>query len=539
MAGFSIDRKTLYDEIWASSVMKVAEKYEISYSRLLSACKQYNIPVPPSGYNTKREFGKPFETIPLPESEETIITIESPPKKKEVEKPIAEASPSVKEEDTDALSVEVVEETSANEEDDQDKVPLLRYVDPQQQYREKLYQQVWEKPVSSVAKDEGVSDNAVRKWCINLNIPLPERGYWAKLKAGQSVRKTKLPRQNNHFPKPNTGEKCKLHIDANALSFLKKDDRLEIIELASTLRVSGPGSKLAPVVKKLEEEYQKWVHPKREYSPSGYVITPWHNPKDAPLLVNTISDKLSYRAFHILDALMKALLPYEGDIDYEQPNSSKKYYYFSVNGDRVPFTITEGKDNIIHEVTQEERLQMLRYEEARKKSSYAEKPRVPKYDHPWNGKLKLSIADTYVFEDCKSYLLEDRIGEILIALYEASYSARLKRLEKEERERQAREEERKREQKRQRYNDEIKKTQTLVNKAKDYETACLIRRYIDAVRNKPDAPDNNPDWIDWATQKADWYDPTVARVDEFFGEREHGDDPDRKTLKARWLGSFY
>ena len=59
------------------------------------------------------------------------------------------------------------------------------------------------------------------------------------------------------------------------------------------------------------------------------------------------------------------------------------------------------------------------------------------------------------------------------------------------------------------------------------------------MRNKPDAPDNNPDWIDWATQKADWYDPTVARVDEFFGEREHGEDLDRKTPKARWLSSFY
>ena len=66
-----------------------------------------------------------------------------------------------------------------------------------------------------------------------------------------------------------------------------------------------------------------------------------------------------------------------------------------------------------------------------------------------------------------------------------------------------------------------------------------IRRYIEAVRNKPDAPDNNPDWIDWASKKADWYDPTVARVDEFLGEREHGKDPDRKTLKERWLGSFY
>ena len=29
-------------------------------------------------------------------------------------------------------------------------------------------------------------------------------------------------------------------------------------------------------------------------------------------------------------------------------------------------------------------------------------------------------------------------------------------------------------------------------------------------------PDNNPDWIDWASKKADSIDPTVAREDEFF-----------------------
>lgn len=28
-------------------------------------------------------------------------------------------------------------------------------------------------------------------------------------------------------------------------------------------------------------------------------------------------------------------------------------------------------------------------------------------------------------------------------------------------------------------------------------------------------------WIDWAKKKADWYDPTIARKDKLFGERNH------------------
>jgi len=42
------------------------------------------------------------------------------------------------------------------------------------------------KPVSEIARKLGVSDNAVRKRCKALNIPLPHRrGFWAKLRAGK------------------------------------------------------------------------------------------------------------------------------------------------------------------------------------------------------------------------------------------------------------------------------------------------------------------------------------------------------------------
>ena len=74
----------------------------------------------------------------------------------------------------------------------------------------------------------------------------------------------------------------------------------------------------------------------------------------------------------------------------------------------------------------------------------------------------------------------------------------------------------------------------LLNKTADFEIACRIRRYIDAIKNDPTNPDNNPDWIDWASKKADWIDPTVAREDEFFGKRKHGVDADQKELKRRW-----
>ena len=38
----------------------------------------------------------------------------------------------------------------------------------------------------------------------------------------------------------------------------------------------------------------------------------------------------------------------------------------------------------------------------------------------------------------------------------------------------------------------------------------------------------------WAEKKADWFDPNVARDDEFFGKRRHEDDPERKKLECKW-----
>ena len=59
--------------------------------------------------------------------------------------------------------------------------------------RDKLYKQVWERPVSSVAKEYGVSDTAIAKACRRLCVPLPPRGYWAKVHAGQSPEIPALP----------------------------------------------------------------------------------------------------------------------------------------------------------------------------------------------------------------------------------------------------------------------------------------------------------------------------------------------------------
>lgn len=66
--------------------------------------------------------------------------------------------------------------------------------------RENLYELVWTAPVLEVAKRLGVSDVAVGKLCRRAGVPVPCRGYWAKVDAGQIVSRTPLGPQPQGLP---------------------------------------------------------------------------------------------------------------------------------------------------------------------------------------------------------------------------------------------------------------------------------------------------------------------------------------------------
>jgi len=61
--------------------------------------------------------------------------------------------------------------------------------------REDLYELAWSKPISELSKDFGISDVALAKRCRRLGIPLPGRGYWARVEAGQKPYRPKLPKR--------------------------------------------------------------------------------------------------------------------------------------------------------------------------------------------------------------------------------------------------------------------------------------------------------------------------------------------------------
>lgn len=49
---------------------------------------------------------------------------------------------------------------------------------------EQMFKLIWSEPMQKLAKEMGVSANAIKKFCIRNNINRPKKGYWQKLRAG-------------------------------------------------------------------------------------------------------------------------------------------------------------------------------------------------------------------------------------------------------------------------------------------------------------------------------------------------------------------
>jgi hypothetical protein len=59
--------------------------------------------------------------------------------------------------------------------------------------REELYELVWSIPMIKVAEKFSVSGSYKARVCSVLNVPRPERGYWAKLEVGKAPARPALP----------------------------------------------------------------------------------------------------------------------------------------------------------------------------------------------------------------------------------------------------------------------------------------------------------------------------------------------------------
>lgn len=509
-----LSRQQLYDEIWSISTSGVAKKYRIPYPKLKKACEDANIPLPNNTYWSSLAVGKKMEKPPLPDSDIQEVSLPYTTDQPEPVKAraISEAINATLSED---VALPIVKKAP-------ERVPAENQTNVYE--RDTLYQEVWAEPVTSIAKKYGVSDVAIHKVCKSMNIPVPPRGYWAKIKAGKTVERTPLPPTDGDTQK--SGLKTyedtpAVAVSQEILTFLSDEDRRRVLVASGQICVADDRQKLHPKLIAHKAKLKAWGanHPIDPLA-SRKRDTYRRAPEGEPFLWGELADDTFPRLYQMLDALFQYIEALGGSVNDDLS--------LQIRGERVTYYVTEAEDKVPHALTKAEQKQWDNYEKEKARRSWAYEPKFRKWDYPFNGKLRFEVKGSQFFRDSNTVGLESRLSEILIALYERSETVRIERKAREEAKRKAEEEARQKELRRERYNTEVALTLALENEAADYALACRIRSYVTAVESKADLDDQALQWIKWAKAKADWYDPTISHSDPYFGKRRHSEDGERK-----------
>ncbi|MBZ9627437.1 hypothetical protein LB450_04930 [Psychroflexus sp. CAK1W] len=363
--------------------------------------------------------------------------------------------------------------------------------------RKELYDLVWTKPVVHIAKDYGFSDNGIRKICKKHNIPLPKNGYWSKLKFKKKVVKEKLPKQDDN-PKISLEKTNPLIQGGNEtlteLAFFKKDIyENQESELVVPDKLTKPHKFIKATI-----EYHREL--KRRKRTRDYT----RNLDSKNSISINVSDTIFNRGIRFMDTLIKVL-------------------------EKRGFEISAERETKISKLNQDYSLRLIEKNKRIKKES---KYSWPEYDLEPTGFLCLKMDSGYPkkeWNDTKTKPIEEKLINIIAWLelrskedYEAEIQREIRRKE--------REEIRKKEEALQKLKDEeLEKFNTILNDASRWHKSQYLRNYIKEfeqyTKNTNTLDAKKEKWIQWAKEKADWYDPFIEKEVELLN------DIDRDTLK--------
>lgn len=342
--------------------------------------------------------------------------------------------------------------------------------------RKELYELVWEQPMTEIAKKYMISDVGIRKACLRMNIPIPKGGHWAKILAGQTITKPALPAKYK------------------GKSFVEWKERPSDQPVKKT-------SALDLLVKKIAKERLPFKVPNRLINPDTLILAAkeslsrMSNP-NYPGMAVTAAGELDIRvapanvsrSLRFMSTLIK-LVRARG----YRFESNNKGSYIIVRG--VPLKVCFRERTTKHKVDHR---------------PFQHFERLP------NGKLIFRLDSRLKAEwlDLKTQDLEDQLPKILaklelVARQEEEYQekTRLWRIEwDKERKAQAERETRRRQ--------ELKELRQLLDRAKLWKQAQLIRAYLAAMET------SDADWRLWANKKADWIDPLINSDDDWLMESD-------------------
>lgn len=371
-----------------------------------------------------------------------------------------------------------------------------------------LYNEVWTDPVTVVATRYGLSDVGLAKICRSLAIPLPSRGYWAKVKAGKIMGRAPLPNLKQ------TG--------LVATGLVKLPPEQAAIREAGR-KAAARMRKETPPVPPPAEAFSS-PHPLvRAASVRLHQRVGWPENtllRSAPKeVLNLSATKAALdRALGIADALVKALAKqgFELEVDTERGVTQVKWLE---TGTRMEFSLAEYVRRSPHVITPAEERARKRYWERSRLDSSASFPPIPPHDFTPTGALTIQVGrwPSKSWRDTPRTKLEQRLGEVTVGILALAQQTHAKELEEARRKEAHQRAVARYEFLTKRRADEAENFRRLESQATNWERAARLRNYADAAERQAIAAGGvsaeHADWLAWARAKADWLDPLVQVSD--------------------------
>ena len=356
--------------------------------------------------------------------------------------------------------------------------------------RTELYDRVWTTPMHKLAAEFGLSDVGLAKLCRRHEIPVPGRGYWARLQFGQSPKRVALL------------EPTKPALDAIQII----PHRKRLVETYKpreeqripTIEVAGDGVITHRLALRIERSVSKNKSDER-----GLLLA--RKGRTLPILVALESLP---RALQILDALLTALDAAGYKIEWPSPYNVPLIVI--VLDEKLRFSITEFVERQEHKPTKDET--------ARQKADYWWRP--PKWDYTLTGRLKVTLESTesssirHSCADGKRRRVETCLGEILVVCENIANAVKKERQERAEAERKRAEERKREEEERQRQYEYDRKAEVVGKLASSWRESRLLREFAAAMQADSESgqvPDEQKQELrqiaDWTVQHADFVDP--------------------------------
>ncbi len=382
--------------------------------------------------------------------------------------------------------------------------------------RETLYNEVWTDPVIVVAPRYGLSDVGLAKICRALVIPLPSRGYWAKVKAGRIMNRAPLPKLKQQGPVA-TGL-VKLAPEKAAIREAARQSAAKVRKETPPLPPPEqlPASSLNPLVRAASKRLRQ-----RDGWPENTQLRT--APKE--VLNLSVTRESIDRALCIVDALLKALIERGFDIEVDGERGVTLLKWIEI-GTTLEFALTEYIRRTRHERTPAEERAQKRYWDHSRWDNSASFPHVPMYDYTPTGTLTVQVGrwPSRTWKDTPRTQLENRLGEVVGGIVELAQETHAKDLEDARRKEAHRRAVERFEFLTKQRADEVERFKNVEASATDWERAARLRVFADAVENEARScgglSPEQLDWLAWVRAKADWLDPLIQVSDPILDAPE-------------------